>query len=32
MFSKLERDHISPIAKGGEDDEKNWVRTSMKNN
>lgn len=25
-------DHIYPIAKGGEDDEKNWVTTSMKNN
>ena len=25
-------DHIYPIAKGGVDDEKNWVTTSMKNN
>lgn len=25
-------DHIYPIAKGGIDDEKNWVTTSMKNN
>ena len=25
-------DHIYPIAKGGEDDESNWVTTSMKNN
>lgn len=25
-------DHIYPIAKGGHDDEKNWVTTSMKNN
>ena len=25
-------DHIYPIAKGGQDDEKNWVTTSMKNN
>lgn len=25
-------DHIYPIAKGGEDNEKNWVTTSMKNN
>ncbi len=25
-------DHIYPIAKGGEDDVKNWVTTSMKNN
>lgn len=25
-------DHIYPIAKGGKDDEKNWVTTSMKNN
>ena len=25
-------DHVSPIAKGGHDDEKNWVTTSMKNN
>ena len=25
-------DHIHPIAKGGEDDESNWVTTSMKNN
>ena len=25
-------DHIYPIAKGGEDDEINWVTTSMKNN
>lgn len=25
-------DHIYPIVKGGEDDEKNWVTTSMKNN
>lgn len=25
-------DHIYPIAKGGEDEEKNWVTTSMKNN
>ncbi len=25
-------DHIYPIAKGGVDDAKNWVTTSMKNN
>ena len=25
-------DHIYPIAKGGHDDESNWVTTSMKNN
>ena len=25
-------DHIYPIAKGGRDDEANWVTTSMKNN
>ena len=25
-------DHIYPIAKGGEDNESNWVTTSMKNN
>ena len=25
-------DHIYPIAKGGTDDSKNWVTTSMKNN
>ena len=25
-------DHIYPIAKGGHDDEENWVTTSMKNN
>lgn len=25
-------DHIYPIAKGGEDNENNWVTTSMKNN
>lgn len=25
-------DHIYPIAKGGHDDENNWVTTSMKNN
>ena len=25
-------DHIYPIAKGGQDDEENWVTTSMKNN
>ena len=25
-------DHIYPIAKGGQDDESNWVTTSMKNN
>ena len=25
-------DHVYPIAKGGIDDEKNWVTTSMKNN
>lgn len=25
-------DHIYPIAKGGRDDENNWVTTSMKNN
>lgn len=25
-------DHVYPIAKGGQDDEKNWVTTSMKNN
>ena len=25
-------DHIYPVAKGGQDDEKNWVTTSMKNN
>ena len=25
-------DHIHPIAMGGEDDESNWVTTSMKNN
>lgn len=25
-------DHVYPIAKGGHDDEKNWVTTSMKNN
>ena len=25
-------DHIYPIAQGGQDDEKNWVTTSMKNN
>ena len=25
-------DHICPIAKGGIDDERNWVTTSMKNN
>ena len=25
-------DHIYPIAQGGEDDEKNWATTSMKNN
>ena len=25
-------DHIYPIAKGGQDDENNWVTTSMKNN
>lgn len=25
-------DHIYPIAKGGHDDQKNWVTTSMKNN
>ena len=25
-------DHIYPIAKGGQDDETNWVTTSMKNN
>ncbi len=25
-------DHIYPIAKGGVDDEENWVTTSMKNN
>lgn len=25
-------DHIYPIAKGGKDDKKNWVTTSMKNN
>ena len=25
-------DHVYPIAKGGEDDENNWVTTSMKNN
>ena len=25
-------DHIYPIAKGGQDDKKNWVTTSMKNN
>lgn len=25
-------DHIYPIAKGGADDAKNWVTTSMKNN
>ena len=25
-------DHIYPIAKGGRDEEKNWVTTSMKNN
>lgn len=25
-------DHIYPIAKGGEDNEDNWVTTSMKNN
>ena len=25
-------DHIYPIAKGGQDDERNWVTTSMKNN
>ena len=25
-------DHIYPIAKGGRDDEQNWVTTSMKNN
>ncbi len=25
-------DHIYPIEKGGEDDEKKWVTTSIKNN
>ncbi len=25
-------DHIYPIAKGGQDNEENWVTTSMKNN
>ena len=25
-------DHVFPIAKGGHDDEENWVTTSMKNN
>ena len=25
-------DHIDPIAKGGQDDPRNWVTTSMKNN
>ena len=25
-------DHIYPIARGGQDDEENWVTTSMKNN
>lgn len=25
-------DHVYPIAKGGEDNESNWVTTSMKNN
>ena len=25
-------DHIYPIAQGGQDNEKNWVTTSMKNN
>ena len=25
-------DHIYPIAKGGQDDKRNWVTTSMKNN
>ena len=25
-------DHIYPIAQGGQDDEQNWVTTSMKNN
>ena len=25
-------DHVYPIAKGGVDDERNWVTTSMKNN
>ena len=25
-------DHIYPVAKGGHDDEENWVTTSMKNN
>ena len=25
-------DHVYPIAKGGQDDEENWVTTSMKNN
>ena len=25
-------DHVYPIAKGGQDDETNWVTTSMKNN
>ena len=28
----LTTDHIYPIAKGGEDNEQNWVTTSMKNN